>query len=405
VKILFLAPRHPDRPTTGAELRDWYLTRELSRFASVVPVGVDDWNGFRTVRAIARAITSRTPFPVIRLHTRDTADRLERLLAYRIDLILVHSPLLASYLDVLRAARGRPPIVCDWHNVESEVMTRYGMHARRAPLRWYGRVVGAQLARHEEAVTSRFDAHFAVTERDRQHLLELAPDARVFRVPNGVDVAAYSPESIERVYMDWVNGGHVPQGRHRILFVGSMDYRANADAVVKFARTVWPAVRAARPELVLTIVGRKPRRDVRALAALPDVEVTGTVADVRPYYREAVLSIVPLEIAGGSRLKILESFAAGVPVVSTPVGAEGLDVVDGRHVLLATNGEAFGRAILDLAGACARREFLIAGARALAARRYDWRIIGAELRQACDRLVRRGVTTAPSGSRILALHG
>src|SRR5262249_31710007 len=137
-------------------------------------------------------------------------------------------------------------------------------------------------------------------------------------------------------------------GRKRILFVGSMDYHANVDAVTEFARESWPAIHAKRPDLIFTIVGRSPAREVRALAGAAGIEVTGTVRDVRPYYRDALASIVPLKIGGGSRLKIIEAMAAGTPVISTRLGAEGLAMSDGKTIIFAETSEDFCRAILNL---------------------------------------------------------
>ena len=101
-----------------------------------------------------------------------------------------------------------------------------------------------------------------------------------------------------------------------------MDYHANVDGIVSFARSVWPKLSKLLPQTKLTIAGRNPTAEVRKLTELPAVEVTGTVEDMRPYYREALVSIVPLNVGGGSRLKICEAMAAGVPVVSTRLGAE-----------------------------------------------------------------------------------
>jgi glycosyltransferase involved in cell wall biosynthesis len=129
------------------------------------------------------------------------------------------------------------------------------------------------------------------------------------------------------------------------------------------------------------------------------------VPDVRPYYREALLSIVPLEIAGGSRLKILESFAAGVPVVSTPVGAEGLAVVDGEHLCLTPAGDPFARAIVTLASSSRLRLRLAHTARSVAAA-HDWSRVGEALRTACDRIaVRPFIGASFSESRMLARRG
>src|SRR4029077_17036518 len=112
-------------------------------------------------------------------------------------------------------------------------------------------------------------------------------------------------------------------------------YHANIDGATNFARSVWPVIQRKHSNLRFTIVGRNPPREVTELSSIAGIEVTGTVDDVRPFYREALAAVVPLNVGGGSRLKILEAMAAGVPVVSTRLGVEGLNVNDGENILLA----------------------------------------------------------------------
>ena len=127
-----------------------------------------------------------------------------------------------------------------------------------------------------------------------------------------------------------------------------MDYHANIEGVTSFARNVWPLLHGKKPELSFTIVGRDPAPAVRELSSIAGVEVTGSVDDVRPYYREALAAVVPLNVGGGSRLKVLEAMAAGVPVVSTARGAEGLAVRNGENILLRESSEEFVNAIISL---------------------------------------------------------
>ena len=221
-------------------------------------------------------------------------------------------------------------------------MRRYSEREPNFLRRTYARKTARQLSTLEQQATHDFDAHVVVSHRDRERLLQLNPATSISVIENGVDSAYYSDQEIEKAHAAWrihqrpVGAGvddvrQSPRRANRIVFVGSMDYHANIDGVVDFAREVWPAVHERNPELVFTIVGRDPAAEVRQLATIRGIEVTGTVADVRPYYREAVASIVPLKVGGGSRLKILEAMAAGVAVVSTTLGAEGLDVQHGRE--------------------------------------------------------------------------
>src|ERR1035437_1171665 len=162
--------------------------------------------------------------------------------------------------------------------------------------------------------------------RARAQLQQIAPAARIAIIENGVDCA-------------WFAGLNSKSDRKRIVFVGKMDYYPNIEAIIGFAYTTWPQVRDQLKGMTLTIVGANPTAAVESLASIPGVEVTGTVDDVRPYYRDALAAIVPLRTGGGTRMKILEAMAAGVPVVSTTLGAEGLAVSPGRHLLIADSGE------------------------------------------------------------------
>src|ERR1041385_4067086 len=126
-----------------------------------------------------------------------------------------------------------------------------------------------------------------------------------------------------------------------------MDYHANIEGATSIARHVWPMIHERQPTLRFTIVGRNPPAAVNELSSMAGIEVTGSVADVRPYYREALAAVVPLNVGGGSRLKILEAMAAGVPVVSTTLGAEGLDVSDGENILLAETTAQLAQGILN----------------------------------------------------------
>src|SRR6185295_3760893 len=146
-------------------------------------------------------------------------------------------------------------------------------------------------------------------------------------IPNGVDVQYFGAQELD-----------CSSPRTSLVFAGSMDYSANVDAVVWFVNHIWPALRQEHPALSFAIVGRDPTTEVRALAG-DRVTVTGTVPDVRPYYASALAAVVPLRIGSGTRLKILEAMAAGIPVISTRLGAEGLDLEDGTHLLLADSAD------------------------------------------------------------------
>jgi glycosyltransferase involved in cell wall biosynthesis len=179
-----------------------------------------------------------------------------------------------------------------------------------------------------------------------------------------------------------------------LIFTGSMDWLPNEDAMLYFCRDVMPAIRAEVPDATLTIVGRTPTPAVKKLAEAHGVTVTGRVDDVRPYMRDAAVYIVPLRIGGGTRLKIFEAMAMGKAVVSTTIGAEGLPVTDGEHVLLADEPTTFARAVVHLIRDTEHRRRLEAAARALVLARYDWSAVAGELEDALIRFASHGAADA-----------
>lgn len=341
---------------------------------------------------LLRGALGRTPVTVLNYTTEEMSRELGRVLdAQDFDVVQVESIHLSAYLPVLRAARRRPVVILDWHNVESEVMARYAARAGSVPRRAYARRTAGQLARLERRALSDFDAHLTVSERDRAQLLALDSESSAYVVENGVDTAHFADAEVERAHAAWTAGAGAARagvdGARRLLFVGSMDYHANVDAVVSFAREAWPLLRERVPGLTFSIVGRAPGPEVRALAALPGVEVTGTVEDVRPYYRGALAALIPLRVGGGSRLKILEAMAAGVPVVSTRLGAEGIEARDGVEIVLAETAVDFCEAVARLAEDGGRGVGIAAAAREFVRSRYDWSSVGAALFGIYERLL------------------
>jgi glycosyltransferase involved in cell wall biosynthesis len=208
--------------------------------------------------------------------------------------------------------------------------------------------------------------HTVCSEREKTQLLALAPKARLTVVENGVDTARFAPA-----------GTTGP--RRRLIFVGSLDYYPNIEAVTWFTRRIWPGLRQRFPEWQLVLVGANPSPAVRELRNEPKVEVTGTVPDVRPYYQDAIASVVPLHTGGGTRLKILEAMASGVPVVSTTLGAEGLTVTAGRDIDI-VDDEAGWLPALEALNTKEQlwRERVAAGLTLVRAS-YDWGMLGERL--------------------------
>jgi len=343
---------------------------ELANFYEQV-IAVPRDRGYTLSKTIRGAL-GRTPLPVLNYTTDSMKRTLERVLSEpEFDIVQVESIHLMTYLPIIRAAKHRPLVICDWHNIESELMSRYSEREPNILKRAYAGKTARLMSEFERRALHEFDAHIAVSQRDAERLRNLNSAAQVFVIENGVDTAYYQEAG--------VSAANAPGKPHSIVFVGSMDYHANVDGVVNFARDVWPGVQARHSELIFTIVGRDPAPEVRALATNPGVEVTGTIDDLRPFYREALAAVVPLKVGGGSRLKILEAMAAGVPVVSTTLGAEGLNVHDDANILIADANVQLAEGIVGLTESKELRQRLSAAGRALVFEHYDWSRLGANL--------------------------
>lgn len=396
MRVLQFAPRVCWPLDTGAKLRNYHLARVLAQRTRVSLLAFTDHqpssanleqvyeqvitverDSAYTFTKMVRGAVGRTPLPVLNYTTAPMKRALAHLLSQQdFDVIQVESIHLMSYLATIRQASQPPLIVCDWHNIESELMRRYSEHEPSMPRRAYARRTARLMREIEERALREFDAHVVVSPRDAEGLRKLNPKARVFVIENGVDTAFYCDL-----------GAGNESGARRIVFVGSMDYHANVEGAVNFAREVWPRVRDRQPELIFTIVGKDPAPAVRELAQLPGIQVTGTVNDVRPFYREAIAAVVPLNVGGGSRLKILEAMAAGVPVVSTTLGAEGLEIRHNENILIADSSKQLFEAIITVIENETLHKHLSDAGQAMVSSRYDWSGLGAALFRAYEKLL------------------
>ncbi len=390
MRILFVTARQFWPVDTGGKLRDFHLARTLAERADVTYLGFADVDGgpcpadlarpfkqiimepLRRGRSpvdMMRGLIGKLPATVLKYTTDGMSQRLRQLLQTEtFDVIQIEGVHLAGYWNILKSARGRPRIVSDWHNIESELMARFATNATNPAIKFYAQATAKRLRVLEDMLLAEGDGVLVASTRERQALLARAPGASVHVIENGVDTAHYANL-----------GRPAVSTKPNIIFVGSMDYHANIDAVIWFASELWPAIRADHPTLQFKIVGRAPPKAIQALAALPGVIVTGGVPDVRPFYRDALAAVVPLRVGGGTRLKILESMAAGVPVVSTTLGAEGLEAVPDRDILLADSGAAFRVAVGRLIDDDAEQTRLARAAKALVASTYDWSAVGTRL--------------------------
>lgn len=265
-------------------------------------------------------------------------------------------------LPRLRAQARRVGLLYDAHNVESLLQARARDADRRVPGRWaaaaYSHLQSVRLRRHERDVCRLVDQVTCVSPVDAARLAVFGVTAPPVVVPNGADLVD-APTS---------GAGALPD----IVFVGALDYRPNRDAVRWLVEAIYPRVRRAVPSARLRIVGADPPRWLTGTGVPDGVVVTGRVADARAIVARAAVSVAPLRIGSGTRLKVLEALSLGVPVVSTTLGVEGLALADGVHVLLADEADAFAQAVVRLLTDPTTQAALGAAGREAVRTRYDW---------------------------------
>lgn len=265
-----------------------------------------------------------------------------------------------SYADTVPA--GATPTIAMAHNVESLIWKRLYETEASAPRRWY---IGHQWRKYE-----RFEARVlrgsscvvAVSAEDAALMRERFGVRNTAVVDNGVDIAHFAEGS-----------SSATRDRRQVLFLGSLEWRPNLDGVDRLLTEIMPAVRAAEPEARLVIVGRNPPASlVKRVRDEPNVELHADVPDVRPYLAAAGMLAVPLRIGGGSRLKILEAIAAGLPVVSTRIGCEGLIFEGGRDLRVVESPQEMAPAIIDLMRNPDKGARLARSGKAVVDSYYDW---------------------------------
>lgn len=263
------------------------------------------------------------------------------------------------------------PSVLFTHNVEAEIFERHAKVARNAVMRALWRAQTRKMQAFEAAALHRFDVVVAVSDRD----------AGVFAGRYGVPGAVVLPTGVDLEYFGFCR----PDRGRDVVFCGSMDWLANQDAVSYFMDEVWDLVTAEVPDARMTVIGRSPPPGLVKRAATRGLNwvFTGFVDDVRPHANGAAVAVIPMRVAGGTRLKVFESMASGTPVVSTAIGVEGLPVEDGRHYLRAEDPQSFARAVVRLMKDAEFRERLADEARRHVEDRFSYRVAARAFEEAC----------------------
>jgi len=374
MRVLVLLPEIPYPPTGGLEIRAYHLIKGLAAHHHVTLLAYGDAVAETRVAALSRfGIDVRlVPFSawaskrVIQLASLFSPRSYRNAMFYRpamqraidallsersFDVVLVESSLLGRF-DF-----GRIPVVLDEHNLEYEIPERAAKTERSPVRRGFAYMEQLKLKREERSLWRR--ASWCVFPSEREvAIVRQTGVTTTSMVPNGVDLDYFWPAS-------------EPPDPQSLVFTGRISYRPNADAVTYFVENVLPLIHETRREVTVRIVGTNVPPAVQRLAG-PHVLITGAVPDVRPYLRRAAVAIVPIRFGGGTRLKVLEALAMGKAVVSTTIGCEGIDVVPGRHLVVADTASDFAAAVLDLLAHPERASAMGRRGRALVEERYGW---------------------------------
>jgi sugar transferase (PEP-CTERM/EpsH1 system associated) len=384
MKVLFVAGACPYPPDSGGTVRTYNLLKRLSARYEITLVApekraVDLRKAFesaladaitvpvprRTAARIAKSLLSPLPY-IVQAHSNPAMNAAVRDALASGGFDLVH----CDSISVAPAVPRHAPIpkVFNAHNVEAVIWERYVGNERRP---WMVPILRSQLAkiaRFESTLPSLFDWYVTVSEQDRDQMRRRYQASDVVVVPNGVDLDYYAPLADPE--------------EPALAFVGSLDWRPNQDGVRWLIRSIWPRIKSERPDARLSIVGRRPPGWIRKLCRESGVSLHADVPDTRPHLACAAVIVVPLRIGGGSRLKILEAMAAGRCVVSTTIGAEGLDARGGEHLVIADDPAPFAQQCVSLLYDPARRQAISRLARALVETRYGWDKAALELERA-----------------------
>jgi sugar transferase (PEP-CTERM/EpsH1 system associated) len=309
---------------------------------------------------VAGSFFDRYPFTVSSYTSDDMRDLVTRLVRENGYDVIV-ADFLAMCLNIPDAVDA--PRVHFSHNVERMIWDRH-VRCARNPLK---KIVFARernrVGRFEKGVINGYALTIAVSRNDREYFRSVYGGGALGDVMTGVDVDFFSP-------------GEEPVTGADVLFLGSMDWMPNIDAVLFFIRHVFPAVREAVPDATLSIVGRNPTDEILSLAKNDAaIRVTGTVPDVRPYVARASCAVVPIRIGGGTRLKIYEMMAMGKAVVSTTIGAEGLEYERGGNILVEDDPGRFAGAVARLLRDGPYREEIGRSAREFVERNCSWETV------------------------------
>lgn len=384
MRVLFILPQIPWPPESGGRIVTSNTIRRFARSHEVWVVclyhhpgelrhidTVKDWcrevaafpaHGKWDVPVLLRSCLSRRPYKALRFLNDDMRGYVSRLIRReRIEVVHAQNFYTTAYV------RGDEPCLRVHYkeNIEGLLLRRYAETVSNPLVAQLARLEARRTLSYELAGARKFHQILSISPVDSARLKEMEPGLRIDYQRTGVDLDCYPvlPE---------------PDGSPTVLFTGSMSYHPNYNGIIRFLREGWDQVRSRIGDARLLVVGHGPPKNLRVWDGRDGVSVTGSVPDIGEYFSQAHVYLVPLWVAGGIRLKILEAMASGRAVVSTPVGREGLEVEDGVHLLVTEEPAELAMRVADLLEDGDMRKRLALQARDLMEKKYNWDTVIAE---------------------------
>lgn len=385
--LLFLVHRIPYPPDKGDKIRSFHLLKHLSqRYSVYLATFVDDPNDWQFCSTVRQYCTEAlfVPLPPVAAHLRSlwalakgeplstaiyrspTMGKWVQSTVQRVGIeraLVFCSPLAQYVLSSTPSGAILKTTIVDFVDIDSLKWRQYAKE-HSWPKSWIFKREACKLARFEAQVAADVDSSFFVSEDEADHFSQTVAVARadIGFFSNGVDSDYFCPDPTRESPFRYDHGC--------LVFTGAMDYWPNIDAVVWFADNIYPRLREKFPRLEFWIVGGKPTPEVIALAERVGVNVTGRVADVRPYLQYAMAAIAPMRVARGLQNKVLEAMAMAKPVLSSPEAKTGIAVGNGIGLLVASDYEEYERLVKGLfAGEYAE---LGSVARDVVLEKYSW---------------------------------
>ncbi len=398
MRILFIAPRFPFPLDTGAKIRTYNLIKQLAKNFKVdlacfsfgctdkgyvsefLKIGVEvhliTLSDPKILEKINNLLLNALPYSISKYLSREMEDLL-RLLNKRNKYDLVHFDHL--HTAFYRGCFNGQICVMDEHNVEFKILERCASVEKNIPKRILFSLQAKKMRVFESQKLRKFSFCLSVSGNDGDELTKASNNqTKIHVIPNGVDTDFFQPSFSDRSKM--MNNQNYSQGENSLVFTGSLDWLPNDDAVVYFCKDILPLIWQQKADVRFYIVGKSPSARLRRLCQNENrIILTGRVDDVRSYVARAKIFVVPLRIGGGTRLKILEAMAMGKAVVSTRLGAEGIEYEENTQIVLADTPKTFAEQVLSLLNDPQKTECLGREAREFVCQKYDWNTIGEKL--------------------------